>query len=797
MSHNAIDRRGASGSGTVRLVGCVAALLALIVATSTATARQAGGGGDPDRGPSASVATGAIEGIARLAPSGAPVAEVRIVVPRTGQAAITDARGSFRLATIPAGSHTLRAERLGVEPLERAVVVNPGATTHLTLELTEVPLELGDIVISVDREARRRAETAATINVVSDDAIRSTHAAHPADLMAQVPGAWVNTTGGEGHMTAIRHPQTTAPVYLYLEDGVPTRSTGFFNHNALYELNLPQAGRIEVVKGPATALYGSDAIGATINVGTRAPSDDATVEGSLEAGAHGWGRFLLSASGTPGRNGLRADLNLTRSDGWRDGTAYDRQAGTIRWDRPLGTATSLKTVAAFSLIDQATAGSSALARADYREHPTLNYTPISFRKVRALRLSTELRHVAPRSLLTLTAFTRDNEMEILPNWALAYDPTTYTNGHRSLGLMAKYRIDLAPLGARLITGVDLDRSPGHHFEQVVLPHREGMIFAAYDVGSTIYDYDVTFLGISPYLQAELAPMERLHLTAGLRYDDLGYRYRSRLEPLDTGRHRRPADTAVRYRHLSPKLGATYEVATALNLFASYGHGFRAPSEGQLFRQGQAEHTLALRPVRVDSYEAGLRGRLGSALQYELSAYQLNKHDDILSYTHPDGSVETVNAGRTRHRGLETGVGVALPYGFQVDVGYAYSRHTYERWEPRSGVDLGGHEMEQAPRHIASTTLGFAPRGPEHGSVALETRWIGGYWMDPLNTTRYEGHTLVALRGELPVYGGLSLFGRISNLFDRRYAELASYTTARGEELAPGMPRAVFLGIQYR
>ena len=51
----------------------------------------------------------------------------------------------------------------------------------------------------------------------------------------------MNVTGGEGHQTVIRQPLTRGPVYLFLEDGVPTRSTGFFNHNALYEINLPAA----------------------------------------------------------------------------------------------------------------------------------------------------------------------------------------------------------------------------------------------------------------------------------------------------------------------------------------------------------------------------------------------------------------------------------------------------------------------------------------------------------------------------------------------------------------------------
>ena len=93
-------------------------------------------------------------------------------------------------------------------------------------------------------------------------------------MMSLVPGAAVGVTNGEGHTTAIRQPFTTSPVYLFLEDGIPIRSTGFFNHNALYEINIPQAGGVEVVRGPGTALYGSEAIGGVVNVLTRAPPSE-------------------------------------------------------------------------------------------------------------------------------------------------------------------------------------------------------------------------------------------------------------------------------------------------------------------------------------------------------------------------------------------------------------------------------------------------------------------------------------------------------------------------------------------
>src|SRR4030066_62748 len=88
-----------------------------------------------------------------------------------------------------------------------------------------------------------------------------------------------------------------------------------------------------------------------------------------------------------GAGGFRADLNLTQTDGWRDAPDYDRQSATLRFDRFPGDNTAIKTVATYSHIDQHTAGSSALSRADYENNPTTNYTPISFREVTALRVS--------------------------------------------------------------------------------------------------------------------------------------------------------------------------------------------------------------------------------------------------------------------------------------------------------------------------------------------------------------------------------------------------------------------------
>ena len=137
---------------------------------------------------------------------------------------------------------------------------------------------------------------------------------------------------------------------------------------------------------PGTGLR-IDAIGGIINVLTRTPPAQPEFSLSGELGGFGWKRLLIGGGNTEGHDAWRADLNLTSTDGWRDITTYDRQSGTLRWDRVKDADATLKTILAFSRIDQETGANSPLTLNDYLNNPTRNYLPIAFRKVSALRLS--------------------------------------------------------------------------------------------------------------------------------------------------------------------------------------------------------------------------------------------------------------------------------------------------------------------------------------------------------------------------------------------------------------------------
>lgn len=674
---------------------------------------------------------------------------------------------------------------------------------------------LGEVTVTATREGQLKSETPATVDLIKGETLREVRPTHPSEIMGLVPGVWVNVTGGEGHQTAIRQPLTTNPVYLYLEDGVPTRSTGFFNHNALYEVNLPMAGGIEVSKGPGSALYGSDAIGGVVNVLTRKPPVGAEIEGSLEAGSYGWARALITGGGAFGNHAYRGVLNLTRTDGWREATGYERQSATLRWDNAVGGDGVLKTVATFSNIDQQTAGSSTLSLNDYQNNPRDNYTPISLRRVQAARLSSAYEMQSGDSLFSITPYYRYDNMDLLPNWTLSFDPTRYTTQNQSVGVLLKYRQDFEPLRARLITGVDLDYSPGSRVENAIFTTKAGSgistTYTNYSLGPLAYDYDVSYMGIAPYVHAEITPLPGFRLTAGLRYDNITYAFDnhfSTTQVVGSRYYGQVNDTDIKFRHLSPKIGATYAFSDSLSGFAAYNNAFRAPSEGQLFRPAVASNALAaraaayyssqLKPIIANSYEIGLRGTAGSAVNFEVSLYDMTKKDDILNFQDPVTNVTTpTNAGETLHRGIEIGIGAQLAALWRIDVAYSYAKHTYESWKVGRN-DYSGNEMEFAPRNIANTGLSFG--NVLTGLARLEWVHLSSWWSNQANTLKYSGYDLVNLRGQYPVARDVNLFANIHNLADTRYAETTGTQTSGNvtyQMYAPGLPRTLIVGVQAK
>lgn len=684
----------------------------------------------------------------------------------------------------------------------------PANLTNKRTTSTEAnALSLPAVTVTGTREETLLSETPSAVGVISRDAIAFTRPAHPQQLLGQIPGVAIAVTNGEGHTTAIRQGFSTSPLYLFLEDGIPARATGNFNHNALYELNIPSAGGVEVVRGIGTALYGSDAIGGIVNVLSRTPKAKQGGDLSLEAGAFGWGRLLGGIdSGQIGSNTVRADINLTRTDGWRSSTAYDRQSLNLRWDHEYDASTTIKTILGATKVDQQTGANSALPYALYHDDPTVNLRSPAYRKVEAFRLSAAIQKDLGRGeQLSMTPYFRENRMDLNGSYNFTNGPRIENTAVQSFGLMTKFRKNFDDsMRSRFIAGVDIDVSPSRRQEDKITLTDNGVTglfrqYTGYTVGQRIYDYKVHYQSIAPYAHLEISPVERLRVTAGLRYDYARFSMSNHLAAgANPDGFYQSGDASANFSRLSPKLGMTWALSADAHLFASYNQGFRTPSENQMFRaaastSAQVDAALALKPIRADQFELGLRGTQ-SGWSVEAVGYVLTKRDDLLAQRDSSGAVLQTNNGATQHRGLELGLGRQLTASLRADLAASYAVHRYTTWQT-STANYAGKEVEAAPRVLSNLRLTWEPA---QGSQAqLEWVRLGAYFLDAENRYgKYAGHDLLNLRLSQKLGKQSVLFARVTNLLDKRYADSAAASSS-GALYAPGLPRAAYLGMETK
>lgn len=676
--------------------------------------------------------------------------------------------------------------------------------------------QLDPMVVTATRENKPQSEVSESVEIFKKEEIEFVSPAHPSELLNRSAGVHVNNLGGEGHMTAIRQPITTGGVYLFLEDGVPTRPTGLFNHNALYEINLPQADRVEIIKGPGSALYGSDSIGGIINSITKPSPDKAEFEVNPEYGSYGWKRFLASGGSPINDNlGFRIDLNLTDNDGYREESEYSRYSTTGRIDGFLGDYTSFKTILSYTQVDQS--GVSSLEVDDYRSNPKKNFfhNDVGRREVDAFRFSTEFAYEPDNlNLYTITPFFRDNKMKLMPSWMLRYDANDRDYQFQSYGFLAKYRRKLPSINAEIITGVDVDYTPSTYEEVRITATQDanGIFTDTSETGRTNYNFDANQLSVSPYVHGELQAQEKLRLTAGLRYDYFYVDYQDNLDPsvaesqagFGGFTHLRPDSQDLSYDNFSPKLGVIYDLTKFHDLYANYRHSFRVPSIGQLFRSGGSDNTSELDPVKTDSFEIGSRGQFFGWLNYDAAIYHMIVRDDIVSYIDTASNDRKVtNAGKTKHEGIEIGLNgkITKEWGFRT--AWTVTNQEYEDYTalfgfPTTQINFAGNDVGKSPSTIGNVAIQYSPSHLKGVTFEVEWEHLGDYFTDETNTQKYSGHDLFNIRANYEINKSLQVYSRAMNITDKQYSTFTSNQVGDPDiQYRPGLPRSVFVGLKAK
>ena len=657
-------------------------------------------------------------------------------------------------------------------------------------ETSDSEVSLGGMVVTGTRSETPLLEQAGNTGKVSEEEIDLIRPDHVTEVLNRISGVNIQRGNGQEHLTSIRSPVLTggagAGSFLYLEDGIPLRAAGFANVNGLFEVNYEQAGGIEVVRGPGSALYGSNAVHGMVNVLSRAPSLDLEREIDISVGPHDLYQTKASISDTVGNHGYRLSVNGTSDGGYASDSGYDQQKVSFRHDY-YGEKDSFKTLFSYTNLNQETAGY-VYGYEIYRDESVsrTNPNPEAYRDAKSYRLSTEWIHeLSDTASFTLTPYVRHTEMEFLMHFLPGQ--ATETNEHSSVGLLSSFTKQLDG-GHKIIVGTDFEYTEGELTEIQYNPDRFGRFLEG-----THYDYDVDATVIAPYVHSEWQVLEKTRVTAGVRYEYTKYDYTNNTDSLTFGpRYLRPDSRDDTFHNVSPKLGVVQQLTEDTATFVNYSRGSRAPQTTDLYRaQVGPSQTGRADSEKVDSIEVGLR-KVGEGLQYEIVAYQMRKRD----YFFTDSDNENVPNGKTKHTGLELGMFYPFNSQFDIAANLTFAKHEYDFDKDSSGIEKGDY-LVTAPRQMANVRLGWNPTA----KTRTELEWVhmGEYYVNDGNTAKYDGHDVFTLRASHELNNSVTLYGRIHNLFDTEYAERADFGGGGAGDYRyfVGEKRYIHVGASYR
>jgi iron complex outermembrane recepter protein len=350
-----------------------------------------------------------------------------------------------------------------------AIVFGLLATASLNAAERAVPQE---IVVTESRTAVSFLDLTGNTALLDRQEITTTNAIHPYELGVRVPGVWISRGSGQEHLTAIRSAVLTGAgscgAFLVLENSVPTRPTGFCNVNQLLEIPVDLANNIEVIRGPAGALYGSNGLHGTINILLPQPGSQPGLTTSLEGGSNDFLRARVLWDSADEDGGWNVGLSTDRDSGYRADSGYEQARGF--WNLRHNTGAGLLTAGiSGSWIDQETAGFISGDKDIYKD-PAINRSnpfPEAYRQAESLRaqLSWQPNSSGPWSINN-TGYVRWSEMNFLMHF-LPGQPVE-KNGQVSAGYMLFGQRN-SIWNSLLSTGVDLELASGYLEPQASRP----------------------------------------------------------------------------------------------------------------------------------------------------------------------------------------------------------------------------------------------------------------------------------------------------------------------------------------
>ncbi|MDE3248058.1 MAG: TonB-dependent receptor [Bacteroidota bacterium] len=677
------------------------------------------------------------------------------------------------------------------------------STRNILLQPASSLLE--SVVVSANRTAQKRADAPVAIATINKQTIEDTKAQRLDQLLNKVSGVFMVNLGNEQHEMSIRQPMTTKSLFLYMEDGIPIRTTGVYNHNALLEMNLPAAKSIEVIKGPSSALYGSEAIGGAVNVITQSAPVFTAGSVSVQANDKGYKRADAQIGTTIGKLGvLVSGYYADKKNGPIEFTDFNKKAFTIRTDYRAGNQTNWSNTLAYVDYYSQMTGSIDSVRFFQKNYSTQQ--TFTYRKVSALRYKSQLTHDWNANSSTNLAFMyRDNSVGQNPAYSIASTSNPYKfrgqineNAFKTYALFVTHTQKFSWLDSKIISGASLDFSPQSYYAKFISINKDSVSgkYTSYTTpvpDSFLSKYKTGIMNMAAYADFECSPTKGLKLVAALRYDAFQYYF---INNLSAAAGVKTASTINSFARFTPKLGLTYN-HHGIGFYANFSQGYVPPQLTELYSSAKVAPYLL--PQSFNNYEiGGWISLLSNKLYADWSIYRLEGKNEIISVRLPDNSTVNQNAGSTRHTGIEYGINYHPVQSLYLRFSATNAKHLFVN-NTANGVKYDGKEMSAAPRFTCNAEITWKPAAIPGFRIAAEWQHQGRYFMDDLDATAYKGFDVLNLRAGYRLHA-FEIWINALNAGNTYYSVFASKNaTSNGSSSYAynlGDPRELTLGLAW-
>ncbi|MBA3067037.1 MAG: TonB-dependent receptor [Hyphomonas sp.] len=650
-----------------------------------------------------------------------------------------------------------------------------------------VAVDPGQRLEPVEIWGDRKPQDPGSFSAATASEIAETAADHPAEILNQLPGVNIQMNSGQEHLIAIRSPVLTGGAgqgsFLILENGVPTRSPAFGNVNSLIEPHHEISDAIEVVRGPGSAKYGSNAVHGLINVILPEPGTGSEIRASYGT----LGRWRTDLKLDEGRHWL-VNFSAQKDAGWRDNTGVDQQKLSVVGAFNPGLWDAAVWLSGQNLNQES--GGFVVGTDAYKDEglSKANANPDAYRDAWSVRLGARLERPLSGGTLILLPYAHSQAM-IFSQHFLPYGGVE-KNAHTGGGLMARYE---RPVTSALTwrIGADIDAASGYLREIQARP-TFGFNPASNQFPQGIhYNYSVDTAVAAFWSELEWSVSEDVRILAGLRGERHDYDYTTRAPTGITGRFNVTADRSDAYEFLTPKLGAVWSVAPEIDLYANYARGARAPQVSDLYRLQNLQLPGEVETETLESVEVGARGSaLAGRLVFDLAAYWMDKENFFFR----DSNGLNVTDGSTRHTGAELSAAYDLTDTLSLsgNVSWSDQTYTFDRLvASASDTVRDGNAIDTAPEWLANARLDW--QATDRLALSLNVAHVGEYFLDPANLAAYPGHTVLGARAAWEWQGDMDLWINVRNLTDERYADRADVSFGNPRYF-PGEPANATFGL---